>query len=422
MDCQKFSLCLAFIWCISTTAAAQGYHVDLPTFTMLDDLHLTVFSASPEKALVLPHVDTTGARFFTLFYSWKISQEPDIDVMLIPGADGEQLYIDLNNNQDLSDDGPPLFFPARQNDLTFDLVAPGDTRQRTKLLLQRKPSLPDSLLHAYVDPEGNLNPKFAAFWGGIKGEFSYDGKKGTFYFDNRVTLRKGRITVSGISYDIALFDCSNNGLFNDDDDLLVIDLNHDGRFSYPDEMVALKDVFTLNGKNFIVSRADRYGASVDLKVTTDSPTFFFLQTQVERSSRQEQKGVLNDSLWMLKVASLDGDTVSLKAYKGSYLLLNFWGEWCKPCLAEIPVLVEGRKKYGAQTLAIIGFLSRSNLENARKVIKEKGMDWPQIILSDSLEREFNIRSYPTNILILPDGKQYVRTGMIAPTFFETYIH
>jgi thiol-disulfide isomerase/thioredoxin len=421
MKPSRFVLAFALLCFLPVAGVAQVYHVELPTFTMLDDMHLTVFSSCPEKSLLLPHVDTTGARFFTLFYSWKMSQDPDIAVMVIPKPDGEQLYIDLNNNLDLSDDGPPSFFPAAENDLWFDLVARNDPRQRAKLLLQRKPALPDSVMKAYVDTSGNLHPQFARVWGGFKGQLSYEGKRGTFYFDNRVALRKGNINVSGISYEIALFDYSNNGLFNDDDDLLFVDVNRDGRFSYQDEVVGLTDVFALNGRNFVLSGLDKYGASLDLKTTTESPTFSFLQRLVGQSSQQVQKGVLDDSLWSMKTTSLDGDSFSLQDYRGKYVLLNFWGEWCKPCLAEIPVLVEGRKQY-AEMLQIIGFLSTTSVENSRKVMKERGMDWPQIILSDKLEKEFNVRSYPTNVLILPDGKQYMRVGMVTPKFFESFVH
>ncbi len=421
MICHRFSLSLGLMWCISSAAAAQVYHVDLPGFTSLDDLHLTVFSSSPEKPLVLPPVDTTGARFFTVFYSWKMSEHPDIAVMVVPKPDGEQLYIDLNNNGNLGDDGPPFRFPAAGNDFTFDLVSPNDPRQRTTLLLQRKPAVPDSAMHAYVDTNGNLNPQFARFWGGFTGQLSYEGAKGTFYFDNRVALRKGNVTIAGTTYEIALFDYSNNGLFNDDDDLLLLDLNRDGRFSYPDEAVALTDVFTLNGKNLILSRVDAYGVSVDVKITPESPTFSFLQSLVERSSQKVLKGVVDDSLWTLRAESIDGDSMSLQDYNGKYLLLNFWGEWCKPCLAEIPALLEGGEKYGAKDLRIIGVLSTSSVQNARTVMKEHGMYWPQIILSEKLQAEFDIRSYPTNILIFPDGKRYVRAGMITPRFFDDFV-
>jgi len=37
---------------------------------------------------------------------------------------------------------------------------------------------------------------------------------------------------------------------------------------------------------------------------------------------------------------LDGKEVQLNDFKGKNVLLNFWATWCKPCVAEFPLLNE----------------------------------------------------------------------------------
>lgn len=35
---------------------------------------------------------------------------------------------------------------------------------------------------------------------------------------------------------------------------------------------------------------------------------------------------------------VDGDSKELGAYRGQWLLVNYWAVWCQPCLKEIPEL------------------------------------------------------------------------------------
>jgi thiol-disulfide isomerase/thioredoxin len=43
---------------------------------------------------------------------------------------------------------------------------------------------------------------------------------------------------------------------------------------------------------------------------------------------------------------LDGRSVSLDAYRGKIVVLNFWATWCTPCKEEMPLLVDLKRKYG----------------------------------------------------------------------------
>ena len=51
---------------------------------------------------------------------------------------------------------------------------------------------------------------------------------------------------------------------------------------------------------------------------------------------------------------LNGDSVSLKKYRGKVVLLDFWATWCAPCRQSIPELVELQKKYRDQGVVVLG--------------------------------------------------------------------
>lgn len=43
-------------------------------------------------------------------------------------------------------------------------------------------------------------------------------------------------------------------------------------------------------------------------------------------------------LWSLQFARPDGGQMTLGAFRGRPLLLNFWATWCPPCVGELPLL------------------------------------------------------------------------------------
>ncbi|WP_417609690.1 TlpA family protein disulfide reductase [Owenweeksia hongkongensis] len=101
-----------------------------------------------------------------------------------------------------------------------------------------------------------------------------------------------------------------------------------------------------------------------------------------------------------------GKEMKLKDLKGKYVLLDFWGTWCAPCIAEIPDLVELKEELKEVPFEILSIAVSSNRESF-DVLKEKhGMDWlhawqPR---QDGVVDEYYVHGYPTFVLLDPKGK------------------
>ncbi|HIC84959.1 MAG TPA: TlpA family protein disulfide reductase, partial [Desulfobacterales bacterium] len=54
------------------------------------------------------------------------------------------------------------------------------------------------------------------------------------------------------------------------------------------------------------------------------------------------------------LSSIEGDRISLKDFRGSIVLIDFWATWCPPCRMSIPELVRLQREYEDEGLVILG--------------------------------------------------------------------
>lgn len=64
-----------------------------------------------------------------------------------------------------------------------------------------------------------------------------------------------------------------------------------------------------------------------------------------------------------KMKTLAGKRISLKDYRGSPLLVNFWATWCAPCRKEFPIIKEIEKKFGKDGLVVLAV----NVDDTRTI-------------------------------------------------------
>ncbi len=416
---MKYQIC--FFLLFTAIIPAQVIHVNLDTLSTLDDenFHTELLSDISKEKLVLPNVEQNGIKYFTLFYSWKTKNDQDISVLVKQEKERDVLYVDKNNDEDMNNDGEPLIFYHTENSKYINIIAEDDPEQIVRLIIYRIPPLNDSSRVRYFDNQDNFNPKFAKFYGTIKNETNFEGKKGTFYCDDRISVRKGEIEINSINYKIGLFDYSNNGLFNDDDDLILVDLNRDGKLKYIDieEVFKLNDVIHLGNSNYELKNIDRYGRGIDFVKTSKNPTNYLLDYDIEALSSHGQKRILSEKFWELNLKAIDGRDIVFSGLKGKYIYLNIWGEWCLPCIQEIPELRRSYYKWKDQVI-FISILKTFNLEKAKEIISKEDISWPQILMTPELENGFKIKTFPTNMLIFKDGRHYIKEGQVNNNFFD----
>lgn len=103
----------------------------------------------------------------------------------------------------------------------------------------------------------------------------------------------------------------------------------------------------------------------------------------------------------------EGKSVSLRDFRGKYVLLDFWASWCPPCRRENPNVVKAFNNYKDKNFTIIGISLDRDKKKWLKGIEDDKLTWTH--LSDlkywdsEIPALYGVRGIPANVLLDPDG-------------------
>jgi peroxiredoxin len=203
-------------------------------------------------------------------------------------------------------------------------------------------------------------------------------------------IKMGKFTYKGSEY-LAMLSNNPTDIEFTKFSQLWVDTNHNNNVDEQDSFVQVNKPFILFNKSFQLRNIDRFGNKLIIEPTTDE---VIPPIAVGLFAPDFETVTVDDS-----------STFNLSALQGQFVLLDFWGTWCAPCIEEIPYLKEAYKKYSNGRLEIVS-IGIDDPDKLRSFIREKEMNWIHIQQDKKshLLELYQVSGYPSTYLIDKSGK------------------
>ena len=138
------------------------------------------------------------------------------------------------------------------------------------------------------------------------------------------------------------------------------------------------------------------------KFLSDVASGFEATVQKEKNKKNIQPGKPAPDF---SLKGLDGKDYTLASFKGKYVLLDFWGEWCYWCMKGMPEMKKYYDKY-SDKIEFVGINCRDSEEVWKKTVEEEGLEWTNLYngTGNEILNAYAVEGFPTKVLIDKEGK------------------
>ena len=124
------------------------------------------------------------------------------------------------------------------------------------------------------------------------------------------------------------------------------------------------------------------------------------------------------------LTAFDGSPVSLEAWRGKVVVVNFWASWCKPaCYDEAPVLERAWRTYRDRGLVVVGVDMQDTPEAARAFIRQFQLSFPNAPDDGGkVAVEYGVYGVPETFFVSRDGRiRRKHVGAVTDEVFRTQV-
>jgi thiol-disulfide isomerase/thioredoxin len=104
--------------------------------------------------------------------------------------------------------------------------------------------------------------------------------------------------------------------------------------------------------------------------------------------------------------TLDGrdGPVTLAAYKGKFVYIDFWASWCAPCKRSFPWMAQLQKRFAADGLQVLAVNVDARRADAERFLAANPPGFTVAFdAKGATPRQYAIKGMPSSVLVDPDG-------------------
>ena len=120
---------------------------------------------------------------------------------------------------------------------------------------------------------------------------------------------------------------------------------------------------------------------------------------------------------------ITGKPLALSSLRGKWVIIDFWGSWCKWCIKGIPEMKEYYAKY-SDKMEILGVDCNDTVEKWKAAVAQYELPWLHVYWdkddenSDNPLALYGVRGFPTKVVISPEGRVAKVVVGEDPAFYE----
>lgn len=130
--------------------------------------------------------------------------------------------------------------------------------------------------------------------------------------------------------------------------------------------------------------------------------------KLKKETHKNQQSLLEKLAPEISLPNVYGDTLKLSTLRGNYVLVDFWGSWCRPCRKENANLRNIYRAYKHKGFEIFQIAIERDKKDWKNTIREDKLYWKYQVselnyMKSNTAKEYHVKSMPSNYLVNPQG-------------------